>query len=62
MLDPKLIRIDPDRVRRALVNRNEKTVMLDRFLELDELRRKALYEVEQLARPNATPFPSKSLG
>lgn len=48
MLDAKLIRTDPDRVRQALVNRNADTAILDKFLDLDEQRRKLLYDVEQL--------------
>jgi seryl-tRNA synthetase len=48
MLDAKLIRTDPDKVRQALVNRNADTAILDKFLDLDEQRRKLLYDVEQL--------------
>lgn len=48
MLDPKTIRTEPEKVRQALVNRNADTAVLDDFIELDEKRRKLLYEVEQL--------------
>ena len=48
MLDAKLIRSEPDKVRQALVNQNADTALLDRFLDLDEQRRKLLYEVERL--------------
>jgi seryl-tRNA synthetase len=48
MLDAKLIRNEPEKVRQALINRNEETTMLERFLELDEKRRKALFDVEHL--------------
>jgi seryl-tRNA synthetase len=48
MLDAKNIRQDPDKVRTGLVNRNADTAILDQFLELDEQRRKLLYDVEQL--------------
>ena len=48
MLDTKLIRSEPDKVRQALINRNSDTDVLDLFLDLDEQRRKALWEVEAL--------------
>lgn len=48
MLDAKLIRNEPEKVRQALINRNTDTAILDRFLELDEQRRNVLYEVEAL--------------
>lgn len=48
MLDAKLIRTEQDRVRQALINRNADTNLLDRFIELDEQRRKILHEVERL--------------
>ena len=48
MLDAKLIRTEPDRVRQALINRNTDTAYLDEFLGLDEQRRALLFEVEQL--------------
>jgi seryl-tRNA synthetase len=48
MLDAKLIRSEPDKVRQALINRNNDTKILDDFLELDEQRRKVLWEVEAL--------------
>ncbi len=48
MLDAKLIRTEQDRVRQALINRNADTSLLDRFIELDEQRRKTLQEVERL--------------
>ncbi|MBL0388989.1 serine--tRNA ligase [Tumebacillus sp. ITR2] len=54
MLDPKLLRNEPDRVRQALNNRGESTEALDEFLDLDKRRRELLVEVEQLkARRNA---------
>lgn len=53
MLDPKLLRNEPDRVRQALQNRGESTEALDEFLKLDERRREIIAEVEQLkARRN----------
>ena len=48
MLDAKLIRNEPDKVRQALINRNETTDHLDEFLALDEKRRAILFDVEQL--------------
>ena len=48
MLDVKLVRAEPEKVRQALINRNEDTAILDEFLKLDEKRRSMLFEVEQL--------------
>lgn len=48
MLDPRLIRTEPDKVRRGLESRGEDTAQLDRFLALDEERRRLLTEVEAL--------------
>ena len=53
MLDIKLIREEPDRVRQALRSRNEDDSVVDRVLELDEQRRALLVEKEGLqARRN----------
>lgn len=48
MLDAKLIRSEPDKVRQALIDRNADIAYLDRFLELDERRRSVLSEAETL--------------
>jgi seryl-tRNA synthetase len=48
MLDAKQVRAEPERVRQALVNRNEDTAKLDEFLRLDEQWRQELQEVERL--------------
>lgn len=48
MLDINLIRIQPDIVRQALLNRNEDTHNLDAILQLDVQRREALKQSEQL--------------
>lgn len=48
MLDPKIIRANPEAVRRSLKNRCEEDAVLDAFLEADELRRKVLTESESL--------------
>jgi len=54
MLDPKLLRNEPERVRQALLNRGESTDALDEFLNKDARRRELLGEVERLkARRNA---------
>ncbi|HEX7715405.1 MAG TPA: serine--tRNA ligase, partial [Bacillota bacterium] len=47
MLDIKLVRNDPAKVREAMAKRGA-NVPLDQFLALDEERRKKLVEVEQL--------------
>jgi len=48
MLDLRLIRKDPDLVRKSLRNRGEDTAPLDEVLTLDEEHRKLLAEVEEL--------------
>ena len=48
MLDPKIIRTDPEIVRKALAARNHPAEKLDEFLALDEKRRALLTEVEQM--------------
>lgn len=53
MLDIRLIREEPDRLRQALLNRNDDPAVVDRVLALDERRRALLVEKEQLqARRN----------
>ncbi|HEX8227938.1 MAG TPA: serine--tRNA ligase [Chloroflexia bacterium] len=53
MLDIRLIREEPDKVRQALTNRNEDRSVVDHVLELDERRRAILVNKEQLqARRN----------
>ncbi len=47
MLDIKLIRQEPEKVKAALARRKEED-KIDEILELDKRRRDALYEVEQL--------------
>ncbi len=59
MLDIKLVRTDPDRVRAGMAKRNA-NVPLDEFLRLDEDRRKRLVEVEQLK--NRRNVVSKEVG
>jgi len=49
MLDPKLIRNDPEKVRLGLARRGDDT-SLDRYLEMDGRRRRILVEVEDLRR------------
>ena len=53
MLDIRLFREEPDKVRQALRNRSEDPAVVDRVLELDERRRSILVEKEKLqARRN----------
>ncbi|MBE7035457.1 MAG: serine--tRNA ligase [Ruminococcaceae bacterium] len=47
MLDIKLIRQEPEKVKAALARRKEE-ITIDELLELDKRRRDALYEAEQL--------------
>ena len=46
MLDVKMVRTDPDTVRRALERRGDPTSSLDEFLAVEERRRQLLTEVE----------------
>ncbi|MEN6355688.1 MAG: serine--tRNA ligase [Armatimonadota bacterium] len=48
MLDAKFVRTEPEKVRQALINRNDDPTKLDEFVKLDEQWRQDLYEVEQL--------------
>lgn len=48
MLDPKFIRENPDIVRKALWDRNDDPNLIDRFIALDEGRRKLIQDVEKL--------------
>src|SRR5512137_1075766 len=55
MLDPKFIRSQPDKVRWAIAQKGaDPRADLDRYLELDEQRRRLLTEAEELrAKRNA---------
>ena len=46
MLDVKMVRSNPDEVRRALARRGDSTASLDEFLALEEERRRLLTDVE----------------
>ncbi len=46
MLDVKMVRANPDEVRRALARRGDSTASLDEFLALEEERRRLLTDVE----------------
>ncbi len=46
MLDVKMVRSNPDEVRRALARRGDSTASLDEFLVLEEERRRLLTDVE----------------
>jgi len=48
MLDPKLIRANPEKVRQGILAKNENVAILDEFLEVDEKRRALLVESEKL--------------
>lgn len=48
MLDPKLIRANPEAVRQGLTNKKADTSVLDEFLEADELWRRELTQVDEL--------------
>jgi len=50
MLDLKFIRENPDVVRQAMVNRQEKSSPLDEILQLDTERRQKMTELEDLRR------------
>ncbi|UOF91771.1 serine--tRNA ligase [Fodinisporobacter ferrooxydans] len=54
MLDPKILRNDPERVRQSLIRRGEPTETVDQFLELDKTRRERLVEVESLKNTRNT--------
>ena len=53
MLDIKLIRQEPEKVKAALARRKEED-KIDEILELDKKRRDALYEAEQLKNQQNT--------
>ncbi len=48
MLDVRLIREDPETVRRALANRQEDTAIVDEIVALDTTRRERILELEEL--------------
>lgn len=48
MLDIRYIRSEPDQVKEALIKRGEEVQVIDRILEIDEKRRKLLFDVSQL--------------
>ncbi|NQT32592.1 MAG: serine--tRNA ligase [Candidatus Omnitrophica bacterium] len=50
MLDPKFIRENLDAVRKSIKDRGEDAGLVDRFVELDEARKKLVKEVEDLKR------------
>jgi len=54
MLDIKLIRNEPDKVREELLRRGEGVLSIDKIVEFDGARREILFETEQMkARQNA---------
>ena len=48
MLDAKVIRSDPEKVRQALINRNADTSLLDDFLAADSDWRSGISDFEQM--------------
>lgn len=48
MLDIKLIRNAPEKVKTGLQNRNNSTAIVDEFLKIDEERRKKIHQTEEL--------------
>lgn len=48
MLDIKLLRNEPERVKESLLRRNTSTEIVDEFLRVEEARRKILYQAEEL--------------
>lgn len=48
MLDPKILREDPEKVKKALKDRNADLSLLDNFKRSDDIWRKATYEIEAL--------------
>ena len=54
MLDPKLLREEPDKVKEALKNRGADPSLVDKFAKVDEVWRKATFEIDGLkAKRNA---------
>ena len=51
MLDIRLVREEPDRVREGLRNRNEDPSVVDEVLRMDEQRRAILVKKETFDRP-----------
>lgn len=50
MLDPKFVTADPDAVRKAIRDKNEKRADVDRVLEIHKCRKKAQFELDELNR------------
>ncbi|MFH1837302.1 MAG: serine--tRNA ligase [Candidatus Omnitrophota bacterium] len=50
MLDPKFIRENADLVKKSIKNRNNDPAIIDKFLALDEKRKKCVYETEDLKK------------
>ena len=54
MLDLKFIRENPDLVRQAIINRQDKSSPLDEILQLDAERRRMMTELDELRRNRKT--------
>ena len=48
MLDPKLLRENPDKVKRSLKNRGYDASLVDKFSKVDEIWRKATFDIDHL--------------
>jgi len=48
MLDPKLLREDPEKIKKALKNRGYDALLVDKFAKVDEIWRKATFDIDKL--------------
>ena len=48
MLDPRLLREHPDKVKQSLQNRGYDTSLVDKFAKVDEVWRKATFDIDKL--------------
>ena len=48
MLDPKLLREDPEKIKKALKNRGYDASLVDKFAKIDEVWRKATFNIDHL--------------
>lgn len=48
MLDLKMLKAEPDKVKKAMENRQKKDIDIDKILSLDDLRRELIYETDAM--------------
>jgi len=48
MLDPKMLREDPEKIKKALKNRGYDASLVDKFAKVDEIWRKATFDIDHL--------------